>query len=102
MPYFEWRGGIERRTSVQAHLKSERQKEGRDLPVGSKRSREVKSTRNVRKYVQSDGSVSVAQSFQSRVEFPCGLCLEYISPIWNLITKYNITREPGKLELSRS
>lgn len=36
---FEWRGGIERRTSEQAHLKSEREKEGRDLPVGRKRSR---------------------------------------------------------------
>jgi hypothetical protein len=40
LPYFEWRGGIERRTSVQAHLKSTRQKEGRDLPVGRKRSQE--------------------------------------------------------------
>jgi hypothetical protein len=54
MPYFEWRGGIERRTSVEAHLKSERQKEGRDLPVGRKRRLLVKRARNVRKYVQSD------------------------------------------------
>jgi hypothetical protein len=53
MPYFEWRGGIERRTSVQAHLKSAGQKEGRDLPVGRKRRREVKRARNVRKYEQA-------------------------------------------------
>ena len=34
-----WRGGIERRTSVEAHLKSARLKEGRDLLVGRERSR---------------------------------------------------------------
>ncbi len=36
LPYFEWRGGFDRRTSVRAHLKSARQTEGRDLPVGGR------------------------------------------------------------------